>query len=157
VYCGCDSETTIALPRDLRSDGYTKPYMGGDAVYNSAWITDTKSGSVNNYATSVGPTASRASGNFRSLYRRLFPSFFKSPGIQAYDSPAYDAAAIELTAIYQAAAKGETQVLVGTHALIQESISFADLGLAITDEQHRFGVEQRATLRAKGLHPTRWP
>jgi ATP-dependent DNA helicase RecG len=56
-------------------------------------------------------------------------------------------------AILAAAASGETQVLVGTHALIQEGVELADLGLAITDEQHRFGVEQRATLRAKGLHP----
>lgn len=55
--------------------------------------------------------------------------------------------------ILAAAASGEAQVLVGTHALIQEGVELADLGLAITDEQHRFGVEQRATLRAKGLHP----
>jgi ATP-dependent DNA helicase RecG len=55
--------------------------------------------------------------------------------------------------ILAAAVSGETQVLVGTHALIQEGVELSDLGLAITDEQHRFGVEQRATLRAKGLHP----
>ncbi|MGI8824638.1 MAG: ATP-dependent DNA helicase RecG [Chloroflexota bacterium] len=48
---------------------------------------------------------------------------------------------------------GSVDVLVGTHALIQEGVEFKHLGLAITDEQHRFGVEQRATLRQKGLHP----
>lgn len=48
---------------------------------------------------------------------------------------------------------GIIHVLVGTHALIQEGVEFASLGLAITDEQHRFGVEQRALLRQKGLHP----
>jgi ATP-dependent DNA helicase RecG len=42
---------------------------------------------------------------------------------------------------------------IGTHALVQEDVAFHDLGLAIIDEQHRFGVIQRATLRAKGLHP----
>jgi ATP-dependent DNA helicase RecG len=50
--------------------------------------------------------------------------------------------------------KDETlKVVVGTHALIQENVEFGRLGLAITDEQHRFGVEQRASLRHKGLHP----
>jgi ATP-dependent DNA helicase RecG len=43
---------------------------------------------------------------------------------------------------------------VGTHALIQENVEFAKLGLVVIDEQHRFGVLQRATLRDKGLHPT---
>jgi ATP-dependent DNA helicase RecG len=42
---------------------------------------------------------------------------------------------------------------VGTHALIQEDVAIARLGLAITDEQHRFGVEQRALLRQKGMYP----
>jgi len=43
--------------------------------------------------------------------------------------------------------------VVGTHALIQEGATFQDLGLAIVDEQHRFGVAQRAALRQKGYHP----
>ncbi|MFN7250880.1 MAG: ATP-dependent DNA helicase RecG [Anaerobacillus sp.] len=48
---------------------------------------------------------------------------------------------------------GELQVIVGTHALIQEEVIFNRLGLVITDEQHRFGVEQRRTLRNKGQNP----
>jgi ATP-dependent DNA helicase RecG len=50
-------------------------------------------------------------------------------------------------------AGGTAQVVVGTHALIQDEVELPSLGLAITDEQHRFGVEQRTTLRQKGLHP----
>jgi ATP-dependent DNA helicase RecG len=50
-------------------------------------------------------------------------------------------------------AGGEAAVAVGTHALITESVEFARLGLTIIDEQHRFGVEQRAKLRAKGSAP----
>jgi ATP-dependent DNA helicase RecG len=50
-------------------------------------------------------------------------------------------------------AGGSIQMVVGTHALVQEDVAFRELGLAIIDEQHRFGVLQRATLRAKGLHP----
>ncbi len=52
-----------------------------------------------------------------------------------------------------AAASGEAPVVVGTHALIQEEVAFRRLGLAVVDEQHRFGVLQRASLRAKGEHP----
>jgi len=48
---------------------------------------------------------------------------------------------------------GEINAVVGTQALIQEGVSFARLGLAIIDEQHRFGVMQRAELRARGLNP----
>ena len=48
---------------------------------------------------------------------------------------------------------GEAMVAIGTHALIQEEVNFARLGLVIIDEQHRFGVEQRDILRQKGVHP----
>ena len=48
-------------------------------------------------------------------------------------------------------ASGATRVAVGTHALFQEGIAFESLGLVIVDEQHRFGVEQRLALRAKGM------
>ena len=48
---------------------------------------------------------------------------------------------------------GRAQVVIGTHALIQESVSFQRLGLVVIDEQHRFGVVQRAALREKGLQP----
>ena len=46
--------------------------------------------------------------------------------------------------------RGEIDIIVGTHSLIQESVEFADIGLAVVDEQHRFGVDQRAALRNKG-------
>src|SRR3546814_1868546 len=47
-------------------------------------------------------------------------------------------------------AEGQAQVVVGTHALMQEGVAFHDLALAIVDEQHRFGVHQRLALRDKG-------
>ncbi len=46
--------------------------------------------------------------------------------------------------------RGDTEILIGTHALIQDEVSFKNLGLIIIDEQHRFGVSQRARLREKG-------
>jgi ATP-dependent DNA helicase RecG len=49
--------------------------------------------------------------------------------------------------------QGEVDILIGTHALIQDEVKFIKLGLVITDEQHRFGVEQRRVLREKGESP----
>jgi ATP-dependent DNA helicase RecG len=51
------------------------------------------------------------------------------------------------------AASGEAGIVIGTHALLQEGVEFDDLGLVVVDEQHRFGVEQRDALRAKGTTP----
>lgn len=56
----------------------------------------------------------------------------------------------ERRAILEKIAAGELDVVVGTHALIQDDVVFRDLGLAVIDEQHRFGVVQRAALEAKG-------
>ncbi len=56
-------------------------------------------------------------------------------------------------AVYEKIESGEIDVLVGTHALIQKDVQFKKLGLVIADEQHRFGVEQRAELADKGENP----
>lgn len=64
-------------------------------------------------------------------------------------------AAKQKKALKEKIASGEYQVIVGTHALVQQSTEFNNLGLVITDEQHRFGVEQRAMLAAKGENPHR--
>ena len=61
------------------------------------------------------------------------------------------------TAALARIASGEGQVVVGTHALMQEGVVFKDLALAIVDEQHRFGVHQRLSLRDKGLDGSRVP
>jgi len=50
-------------------------------------------------------------------------------------------------------ASGEVDLVVGTHALVQEGVEFGDLTLAVIDEQHRFGVHQRVILKEKGAHP----
>lgn len=55
--------------------------------------------------------------------------------------------------LYKEIKKNEIDIIIGTHALIQEDLEYNNLGLVITDEQHRFGVNQRGNLRNKGLMP----
>lgn len=55
--------------------------------------------------------------------------------------------------IYQAVANKEVDILIGTHALIEDKVDYFDLGLVVTDEQHRFGVNQRKKLSSKGNYP----
>ena len=61
--------------------------------------------------------------------------------------------AAEKKNVREKAENGEIEVLIGTHALIQKSVKMKKLGLAIVDEQHRFGVEQRSVLAEKGANP----
>jgi ATP-dependent DNA helicase RecG len=59
----------------------------------------------------------------------------------------------EKNAYYKAIASGEAHIAIGTHALLQESVDFKKLGFVVIDEQHRFGVMQRAELMSKGTNP----
>ena len=61
------------------------------------------------------------------------------------------------TSVLETIASGEAQVIVGTHALFQDEVRFYNLGLAVIDEQHRFGVHQRLSLREKGRDGLRSP
>ncbi|MEP6788101.1 MAG: ATP-dependent DNA helicase RecG [Acidobacteriota bacterium] len=61
--------------------------------------------------------------------------------------------AAEKRKIHEALAAGEIDLIIGTHAIIQDAVRFSKLGLAVIDEQHRFGVMQRAQLRALGFNP----
>jgi ATP-dependent DNA helicase RecG len=62
-------------------------------------------------------------------------------------------AGTERETILEDMAKGTTKVIIGTHALIQKKVDFFKLGLVVIDEQHRFGVMQRALLKQKGMSP----
>lgn len=55
--------------------------------------------------------------------------------------------------VYEKIASGEANLVIGTHAVIQEKVKFRNLALVVTDEQHRFGVRQRETLAEKGISP----
>ncbi len=95
----------------------------------------------------MAPTEILANQHFSNIARLLASSRFRvdlltgnTPGLQKHTVTSH----IE---------RGTTHLVVGTHALVQEAVTFHKLGLVVIDEQHRFGVEQRATLRDKGLRP----
>jgi ATP-dependent DNA helicase RecG len=95
----------------------------------------------------MAPTEILANQHYSNIARLLAASRFRvdlltgsTPGLQKHTVTSH----IE---------RGTTHLVVGTHALVQEAVTFHKLGLVIIDEQHRFGVEQRARLRDKGLRP----
>ncbi|HEY7094735.1 MAG TPA: ATP-dependent DNA helicase RecG, partial [Ktedonobacterales bacterium] len=95
----------------------------------------------------LAPTEILAEQHYRGLSALLAPFGLKVVLLTGSQK------AKERTAARTALANGEAAVAIGTHALIQEGIEFKRLGLAVVDEQHRFGVEQRDALRQKGHNP----
>jgi ATP-dependent DNA helicase RecG len=98
-------------------------------------------------AALMAPTEILAEQHARNLKRLLAKAPFRVELLTG------SLRAAEKRVLHTALAAGEIHACIGTQALIQESVSFNRLGLVIIDEQHRFGVMQRAELRARGLNP----
>ena len=98
----------------------------------------------------LAPTEVLAAQHLRSMARMLGPEL--SVELMPTLLTGQLTAAERKKALLRAAA-GQSRIVVGTHALIGDQVSFADLGLVVVDEQHRFGVEQREALRLKGAEP----
>ena len=98
----------------------------------------------------IAPTEVLAGQHVRSIARMLGPRLAPElmPTLLTGQLPVAERRKAALRA-----ASGQARIVVGTHALLSASTTFADLGLVVVDEQHRFGVEQRETLRAKGTSP----
>jgi ATP-dependent DNA helicase RecG len=79
--------------------------------------------------------------------RNLFASVSRRPVVRLLTG---STPAAQRAALLAEVASGQVDLLIGTHALIQDAVDFDDLSLAVVDEQHRFGVHQRKSLRAKG-------
>jgi ATP-dependent DNA helicase RecG len=97
-------------------------------------------------AAFMAPTELLAEQHARSLLR-----WFDPLGVQVVLLKSGQSARTRRAAL-EAVAEGRAQLVVGTHALFQEQVRFQRLGLIIIDEQHRFGVQQRLSLRDKGAH-----
>src|SRR4051794_19478042 len=98
----------------------------------------------------LAPTEVLAGQHLRSLVASLGPDLAARlrPTLLTGQLPAADRRRALL-----ATASGGASIVVGTHALLGEQVTFAELGLVVVDEQHRFGVEQREALRLKGVAP----
>lgn len=94
-------------------------------------------------ASLMAPTEILAEQHFRKIAAWLEPLGIRTAWLTGRLKTAEKNAALE------AVASGEARIVIGTHALIQEGVKFANLGLAIVDEQHRFGVAQRLALRPR--------
>ncbi|WP_334147659.1 ATP-dependent DNA helicase RecG [Microbacterium sp.] len=101
-------------------------------------------------AALIAPTEVLAGQHLRSIAKMLGPQLapLVMPTLLTGQMPAAERRKAALRV-----ASGQALIVVGTHALLGEKTTFADLGLVVVDEQHRFGVEQREALRAKGSSP----
>ena len=95
----------------------------------------------------MAPTEVLAEQHFRSLSALLEPAGVRVGLLTGSITPAAK------KKVRQALAAGEIDLIIGTHALLSQGVEFAKLGLMVADEQHRFGVAQRAALAAKGDSP----
>lgn len=95
----------------------------------------------------MAPTEILADQHFITIRRTLEASRFRIASLTG------SIPAAKRRAVLAEVASGAVHLVVGTHALVEKDVKFRELGLVIIDEQHRFGVLQRATLRAKGINP----
>ena len=138
------------IMRDCKSGGVMNCLVQGDvgsgktAVATAAIYAAVKNG---HQAAMMAPTEILAAQHAETL-----AGFFKDTGIKvALLNGSMKAKDKRL--VYDMMLTGEADVVVGTHAIIQDKAEFNDLALVVADEQHRFGVEQRAKLAAKGSNP----
>ncbi|MDO7882555.1 ATP-dependent DNA helicase RecG [Salinibacterium soli] len=98
----------------------------------------------------LAPTEVLAAQHLRSIVRTLGPDLAARlrPTILTGQLPAAERRKALLAIV-----SGSARIVVGTHALLGDAVTFFDLGLVVVDEQHRFGVEQREALRVKGAQP----
>jgi ATP-dependent DNA helicase RecG len=125
------------MNRLLQGDvGAGKTVVAAAAMVIAAW--------AGAQAALMAPTEILAEQHYRGLCGLLEPLGLRV-ALLTGSTPA-----TERAAIYEGLADGAIHIAIGTHALIQPAVRFRNLGVAIVDEQHRFGVDQRAALRQKG-------
>lgn len=138
--CAQDLKRTKPMNRLLQGDvGAGKTAVAAALVYSAA-----KNGLQ---SAVMAPTEVLA-----EQHANTFSKFFKDTGIRCALLTGTVTAA-QKKQIKAALKNGEIDLLIGTHAILQQDVQFKNLGLVVTDEQHRFGVQQRAALREKGNTP----
>ncbi|MGE5543336.1 MAG: ATP-dependent DNA helicase RecG [Bacillota bacterium] len=146
---GAQKRVTAEIFRDMEDDRPMNRLIQGDVGSGKtivAALAMAKAVSSGYQAALMVPTEILAMQHFETL-RRVYPPELRVEMLTG-STPAK-----QRKEILSGTAGGQVQVLVGTHALIQESVVFKGLSLAVIDEQHRFGVSQRAVLGQKGYLP----
>ena len=135
-----DMSRSVPMNRLLQGDvGSDKTAVGAALIYNCA---------MNGCQSALmAPTEVLAMQHYKTL-TKFFENTDISVALLTGSTPA-----AEKRRIKAGLKSGEISLVIGTHALIQKDVEFNSLALAITDEQHRFGVNQRSTLSAKGGSP----
>ncbi|MGI6548989.1 MAG: ATP-dependent DNA helicase RecG [Syntrophomonadales bacterium] len=140
---------TAEIFRDMEDDRPMNRLIQGDVGSGKtivAALAMAKAVSSGNQAALMAPTEILAMQHFETL-KKVYPPEIRLDILTGSTSPK------RKEEILSGTAGGEIKILVGTHALIQESVVFNRLSLAVIDEQHRFGVSQRAVLGQKGHVP----
>lgn len=135
---------------DMQSDGAMNRLIQGDVGSGKTAVAAAAVYSVikNGYQSAfMAPTEILARQHYET-FLRMFENCSATVELLTGSTKAK-----EKREIKQRLAQGEIDLLIGTHAIIQNDVEFANLALVITDEQHRFGVEQRAALAMKGANP----
>lgn len=136
--CG-DMKNSKPMNRLLQGDvGSGKTAVAAAIMYNAV---------RNGYQSALmAPTEVLANQHFKTL-KEFFGDYIRVELLTG------SVTAAKKRTIRESLAKGECDIVVGTHAIIQNDVEFYNLGLVITDEQHRFGVAQRNSLSSKGENP----
>jgi len=147
---GAQTRVIMELARDMASSKAMNRLVQGDVgagktvVAMASLLIAVRNGYQ---AALMAPTEILAEQHYLGI-RRIMESMNVKVSLLSGSLPAK-----EKRAALASVASGETHIAVGTHALIQDDVIFHRLGLAVVDEQHRFGVMQRAALKQKGFSP----
>ena len=138
------------IDRDMESNKPMNRLLQGDVGSGKtvvAMIAAYKAVKSGYQATIMAPTAILASQHLES-----FQGILEELGIKT-ELLISSVTKKKKTEILEKLQNGEIDILIGTHAILEENVVFKNLGLVVTDEQHRFGVKQRGTIASKGKNP----
>lgn len=141
--------------KDLSSGSPMNRLLQGDVGSGKTIVAALAAGIVGEHdaqAAVIAPTSILAEQHYRSIGRFLSgeSSLLSPEQVRILVGATSESDKVEIRAGLES---GQIKLVVGTHTLFEEPVVFSDLQLAVIDEQHRFGVEQRAALRAKGVNP----
>lgn len=147
---GAQKRAVTEIENDMRSDRPMNRLLQGDVGSGKtivAVLSILKAVESGYQAVFMAPTEILAEQHLASVL-----SYVKAMGMRVVFLKS-GLTKSEKNTYYKALQSGEAQIAVGTHALLQEKVDFKNLGLVVIDEQHRFGVMQRAELMGKGANP----